>query len=921
MRMTPRATYRMQFHKDFGFDEAARLAPYLAKLGVSHLYASPYLKAHPGSTHGYDIVDHDQFNPELGGEAGFERLVAALSDNGLRHILDFVPNHMGVGGADNSIWLDLLEWGEEADHAGWFDVDWTPDRVDLRGKVLVPLLGKQYGVTLEAGDLVLKYDSQDGSFAVWAHDTHKLPICPIDYEDILGHSVPALEVLGDAFSDLLQWRPQIMRRARDLKSDLARLAMNSAAVNDAIKAALHRLNGVAGNEASWAMLDALIKKQRWKVTHFLVAGDDINYRRFFNIATLAGLRMELPDVFDHTHRLVLRLMREDKLDGLRIDHIDGLYDPKGYLQKLRNDAPLSRDGSLPYLVVEKILGHDEPLRDDWPIDGTTGYDFTNLLTGLFVQARHEGKFTRFYDEFLEKPQSFDAITHKSKLKIIDDEMSSELHRMARAATRVARENNKTTDFTFTVLQRAIRAIVAAFPVYRTYIDGTDEPTAEDLRYVDIAIAAATKDEPSIDPSVFAFLQRLLSGNLADGPWHGYRRSDVYRCAMTLQQYCGPVMAKGVEDTAFYRYYRFVALNEVGGSPDRFGISLGAFHEANRQRIQRWPTTMLATSTHDTKRGEDTRARLAALSNLPDEWSQKLQEWQSILGRDSAPCLRPDRNDEYLFYQLLVGTWPADFIGQDKLPHEGLTTYVDRLKAVMRKSFREAKTHSTWVAPDEAYETEALAFVDAALVGPRSEKFLASLRPFVDQVARSGAEVTFAQTVLKFAVPGMPDVYQGAELWDLSMVDPDNRRPIDFTARATALDTILEQAGGASAALGALWRDWHDGRFKLALTALLLDQRRAHPDVFMRGSYTAIATGTEDLCAFERRFGDVRLIVLANRFPSAQVDVSRRLVLTADLQGTTARNLLNGRDVGFGADIDVAMMMDGLPAAVLMIGAT
>ncbi len=907
--MTPRATYRLQFHKDFGFDKAAELAPYLARLGVSHLYASPYLKAHPGSTHGYDIVDHDQLNPELGGEAAFGRLTAALSASGLRQILDFVPNHMGVGGADNALWLDLLEWGPEADHAGWFDVDWTPDRSDLRNKVLVPFLGDQYGAALKAGHMVLKFDPVTGSFAVWAHDTHKLPICPTDYAEILGHATRSLKILGDAFSDVLRWRPQIMRRTRDLKAELAHLAMNSAEASDAIAAAVRGFNGRAEQAASWTRLDALIAKQNWKASHFLVAADDINYRRFFNIATLAGLRMELPDVFDHAHRFVFKLMEDDLLDGLRIDHIDGLFDPKAYLDRLRSAGPRSREGGLPYLVVEKILGADEPLRDDWPVDGTTGYEFTNLLTGLFIRTGNEYAFAQCYASFVGPMPSYDAIVLASKLQIIDNEMSSELQRLARSATRVAREDASTTDFTHTVLQRAIRQIVAAFPVYRTYIDGENAPTSEDMTQLDTAIERAARNDTAIDASVFAFLRQLLSGVLLDTSPR-YRTADVFRCAMKLQQYCGPVMAKGVEDTAFYRYNRFVAANEVGGDPDQFGVPVSRFHEANAKRAARWPTSMLATSTHDTKRGEDTRARLAALSNHPEEWTRLVGHWSAIMRAD-APGLDP--NDEYLLYQLLVGTWPAEFIGEGNLDPAGVADYTTRLKAALQKSLREAKVHSTWVRPDEAYEAAAFAMIEQAVTGAGGT-FLASFRPFVNRIAEDGAAVSFAQTVLKFTVPGMPDIYQGCELWDFSMVDPDNRRPVDFETRAAMLDEVdVALKADRREAMRGLWKEWRDGRFKLALTRLLLAARAADPALFAEGAYEALTLDDDATCAFARHLGATTLVVVARL---AKEGAASTLILPAHLANLPGHNLLTGRTVR-GDRLDLAEMLDGLPATAVL----
>ncbi|MDQ1472990.1 MAG: (1-_4)-alpha-D-glucan 1-alpha-D-glucosylmutase, partial [Bryobacterales bacterium] len=685
--MTPRATYRFQFHKDFGFDQAGQIASYLARLGVSHVYASSWLKARPGSSHGYDIVDHHALNPELGDQAAFDRMVAALKASGLGQILDFVPNHMGVGGADNPLWLDVLEWGRDSAHAGWFDIDWQPDPFYLRDKLLVPFLGDQYGVELYGGKLSLKFDQHDGSFAVWAYETHKLPICPLYYNRILGDAHPELERFGDAFANLPEWRPQVARRARQLKAELARSAQERADVREAVAAALQRLNGTPGAEGSWKELHCLIQEQHWRAAHFRVAADDINYRRFFNINDLAGLRMELPDVFDYAHELVSRLLANGTLDGLRIDHVDGLLNPKEYFQRLRGltDKPF-------YLVVEKILAYHENLREDWPVDGTTGYEFANLVLGLLIDPAGEEGFTRLYTDFTGERKTFAEVVRECKLRIMRNEMASELNVLAREAARVAHQQPKTADFTHNVLRRAIREVVACFPVYRTYLDSDGVPTSEDRRDLNWAMKQARSYETDVDPSVFDFVCKLLSGELIAEGRSGFSRQAVLRCAMKLQQYSGPVMAKGLEDTAFYRYNRFVALNEVGGHPDQFGITMSNFHKANAQRAKRWPNSMLTTSTHDTKRGEDTRARLAVLSEMPDEWRKQTNVWSRLLRArrgDIEATAPPDRNEEYLFYQLLVGTWPVELIGSESLDPAALQEYSKRLKGAVTKSMREA----------------------------------------------------------------------------------------------------------------------------------------------------------------------------------------------------------------------------------------
>jgi len=916
-QMVPRATYRLQFHEGFRFADAARLAPYLASLGISHVYASPYMKSRPGSTHGYDIVDHRSLNPELGDQTDFDRMVAAFAENGLGHILDFVPNHIGVGGADNPLWLDVLEWGQESEYAGWFDIDWQPDHAYLRGKLLVPFLGEQYGIELEAGNLALKFDRANSDFAVWAYERHKLPICPLHYARILGDAHAELERMGDAFAGLPDWRPQIVRRAAELKTELGRLARDDDAVQQAIDAAVSQLNGDP------AMLDALIRDQHWRAAHFRVAADDINYRRFFDINDLAGLRMELPELFDHAHALVLRLLKEGTLDGLRIDHIDGLLDPKVYLERLR------RQTARPfYLVVEKILAHHEALREDWPVEGTTGYDFTNLVLALLVDPAAEDGLTRAYVEFTGERRSFAEIVRASKIRIMENEMASELNVLARDGARVARQNPRSADFTQNILQRAIKEVVACFPVYRTYVDVSLAPAEVDRRDLDWAIGQARRYETDIDPSVFDFLHGLVSTDLVAGPRSGFSRHSVVRFAMKLQQYSGPVMAKGLEDTAFYRYNRFLALNEVGGTPDRIGLTLAAFHQANAQRAKHWPHAMLATSTHDTKRGEDSRARLAVLADMPEEWGRQVVAWSRVLRArgDVEGTGPPDRNDEYAFYQLLLGSWPAELIGAGEPDAESLAAYSQRLVAVMRKSLREAKLRTTWAMPDEEFEKGTLSFVEAALDPARSDAFLTLFRPFAERVARLGVGNSLVQTVLKLTLPGMPDLYQGTELWDLNLVDPDNRRPVDYALRENALAEVTEAlARDRRGTMHGLAESWPDGRIKLAVIATLLEYRGGHPELFAEGAYEPVmAEGAEGerVCCFVRKGADAAILVAASRFPGASeksgAPADGSVPVPPCLQAARPRELLTGRAVPTedGA-VSMQQLFADLPVAVLV----
>jgi (1->4)-alpha-D-glucan 1-alpha-D-glucosylmutase len=904
--MTPRATYRLQFHKGFTFRDAGRLAPYLARLGVNRVYASPWLKARPGSMHGYDIVDHHVLNPELGTSEDFGAMLFAFRTNDLRVILDFVPNHMGVGGSDNPWWLDVLEWGPDSIYAGWFDIDWRSDRQYLRQKLLIPFLGDQYGVELYAGKLALQFDAEDGGFAVWTYGVHKLPICPLHYGRILGDSHPTLARLGDDFATLPEWRPQVPRRARELKDQLARAAAEPD-VRGAIVAALTRFHGTPGNEDSWQALHDLIQLQYWRAADFRVAADDINYRRFFNINELAGIRVELPDVFDYTHELPLRLLADGTLDGLRIDHVDGLLNPKEYFERLREHA-----GSEFYLIVEKILARHESLRDDWPVDGTTGYEFANLVLGLLIDPAGEEAFTRIYQEWTGEQRPFGEIVRDCKLRIMKNEMAGELDVLARDASRVARQNPRTADFTTNVLRRAIREVIACFPVYRVYIDNEGLPSEEDRRDLNWAMKRARANENTLDPTVFDFVHGLLSGDLVSGEHPGFSRHAVLRCAMKAQQYSGPVMAKGLEDTAFYRYNRFIALNEVGGDPDQFGVSVGGFHKANAQRAKRWPRSMLTTGTHDTKRGEDVRARLAVLSEMPQEWAAQVAAWSRILRArrgDIEATAPPDRNDEYLIYQLLVGTWPV----------QSDPSYTERLKQAVCKSLREAKIHTTWAAPNHAYEDAVLSFVDGALNTEESGAFFSAFLPFQERVARLGVENSVVQTTLKLTSPGVPDIYQGGELWDLSLVDPDNRRPVDYERRICLLERN-------PASMRELLQNWHDGAVKLHVTARILRHRAADPDLFALGEYrplTASGPKSDCICAFERHHDGRSVVVAVALFPArraADPDWSGTTIqLPPHLQTPRLRNLLTAAEVG----VDDAQLYAGtvfreLPAAVLVL---
>ncbi|MFS2013125.1 malto-oligosyltrehalose synthase [Azospirillum sp. CT11-132] len=913
----PRATYRVQLNGEFGFDRTAAIADYIARLGVSHLYASPYMKARPGSTHGYDIVNHNELNPEVGDQNDFRDLVEALKRNNLGQILDFVPNHMGVGGSDNEWWLNVLEWGPDSPYAGYFDIEWESDYRYLQGKVLVPFLGDQYGAVLVSGGLELRFDPETGSFAVWAYGSHKLPVRPQDYGTILSSDHPDLERIADAFTHLMDARPHQLRRASDLKAELAGLVATRPDMADAINQRLAVFRGYQGEIDTWGHLHELIAGQNWRVAYFKVAADDINYRRFFNINELAGLRMDEPELFDVAHRMVLGMVADGTLDGIRIDHIDGLIDPKGYCERL-----VAASSKPFYLVVEKILARHERLREDWPIDGTTGYEYANLMGGLFVDPKAEEVFTRLYADFIGRRDDFEDVVRQCKIRIMESEMASELNVLSRKASRIARSNPATADFTANILHQALKETIARFPVYRTYVDG-GVPSDLDRRDIDWAISQARRVEQGPDGSVYDFLQRLLTTDLVAAPKSGYSHQQVTRFAMRFQQYSGPVMAKGLEDTAFYRYNRLVALNEVGGHPDHFGVSISAFHRANQDRARNWPNNMLASTTHDTKRGEDTRARLYALSEMPEEWERQVQTWSRLLRArrgDVEGTAPPDRNDEYLFYQLLLGAWPAELTGAsvEQIDQPAMTAFAERIVGAMTKSMREAKVHSTWAAPNEAYEGAVVSFIHDALDVTRRNAFLEAFLPFQAALARIGMVNGLSQTLLKLTSPGVPDIYQGCELWNLSLVDPDNRLPVDYDARRKLLDEV-EEAVERGAVPGLLER-WTDGAVKLALTRQALQVRAEMPEVFSAGEYLPLeATGdrADHVVAYARRNGDDTVLVAVPRLVG-QLGESPDWGNTAIPlpRGARWRNRLTGAEVEGGDAMMAATLFADLPVALL-----
>jgi (1->4)-alpha-D-glucan 1-alpha-D-glucosylmutase len=906
-----RATYRLQFHRQFTFRDATELVPYLASLGVSHIYASPIMEARPGSTHGYDIIDHNRLNPEIGTEADFRALVDALHAHGMGLILDFVPNHMSVG-SDNRWWLDVLEWGQESPFAAYFDINWEPLRPDLKGRVLLPVLGDHYGAVLENGEIALRFDREEGSFSAWYYD-HRFPVSPRSYAAILKVGGERLESLARKFGEIGGCLGGSAReRAAELKQWLAECA-DEPEFTETIERALACFNGDPGKPVSFTALHQLLEMQAYRIAYWRVATEEINYRRFFNINDLAGLRMELPELFEQTHRLVFSLIGRGDVHGLRIDHIDGLFDPKTYCERLQQcvAAPL-------YVLVEKILARYEAL-PAWPIAGSTGYDFINQVLAIFIDPAGETAMTRLYRRFAANNDSFDDVLYACKKRITGVNLASEVNVLAHEFHALSMRNWRTRDFALNAMLSALDEIIAAFPVYRTYVS-QEGVSSDDRRYVDWAIAQAKKRWRVQDLSIFDFLHSVLTGGAAESELQ-LDPDEALRVAMHFQQVTGPVMAKAAEDTAFYRYVRLLALNEVGGDPRRFGMSVAAFHHVTQERTRSWPRAMVTTATHDTKRGEDGRVRLALLSEMPREWGRRVTQWfrlnrsrRSEIDDETVP----DRNVEYLFYQSLLGAWPPDLAPDDTA---GMSILADRLEAYMIKAVREAKQQSSWSNPNLAYEAALQRFVRTVLDATRPNPFVAEFHTFVEALARLGTINSLSQLVLKLTVPGVPDIYQGGELWDFSLVDPDNRRPVDWPARRALLDEIRCPGRAELAA------NWRDGREKLFVTRQLLELRRLHSGLFAEGDYQPLEVEGERrdcICAFARHHEGDAIAVAVPRLVS-QLYADGRSADWADTEISLPsqrgwQDVFTGRKLAGEPRLRASKLLEDFPVCVL-IGAS
>jgi (1->4)-alpha-D-glucan 1-alpha-D-glucosylmutase len=924
----PVSTYRLQLRPGFGFTNARDVVAYLAQLGITDCYSSPHFRANPGSSHGYDICDHTALNPELGTEDDYAAFCAALSASGLGHIIDIVPNHMASDPCSNPWWRDVLENGPSSRFAVFFDIDWDPVKPELHGKVLLPVLGDQYGRVLGRGELQLRFESGALSLRYFDRD---FPINPRQAPRILGLHLDRLqqEMAGDpalpeylSVLTALQNLPpyterdpfRIAERHREqevARERLARVTAASLPVQRHVDAVVREANGAAGNPASYDRLHELLEHQAYRLAYWRTASDEINYRRFFDINELVALRMEERAVFDATHVLLKRLIAEGKVTGVRVDHPDGLFDPSAYFERLQELAA----GPL-YVVAEKILSPVESLCRDWAVAGTTGYAFLATVSGLFVHPDHVRKLRRFYTRLTGRTEAFEEVAYRARLTVMRTVMASELNVLAHALNRLSETDRCSRDFTLSNCRRVLREVAACFPVYRSYISARGV-TDFDRGVVAAAIAEARRRNPIMESSIFDFVRDVLLPSADD---RSRSRDASFRdrlaFAMRMQQFTAPVQAKGVEDTAFYRYHALISANDVGGHPGWPAVAVEDFHTSNRKRLIDWPLELLATTTHDTKRGEDARARINAVSEMPDEWRKAVAEWMRINARNRTRvdgALAPDRNDEYLFYQALVGAWPAEE-GSLPLPEQAPPDLAGRLASYMAKAVREAKVHTSWIHANEEYGRAVEQFVRRTLLGRTASRFLASFLPLQRRVAQIGMVNSLAQLVLKLASPGVPDFYQGTELWDLSLVDPDNRRPVDFAARQALLDGLepvigrLEAGDVIDREVSELIDRWTDARIKLFVTTCGLRFRRAHADLLLNGSYEPLeaeGASAANLIAFARRDRSGTLLAIVPRLMASDDGSlprgsdawgSTRILLPRCTEAVAYRNLLTGESV-------------------------
>ena len=898
----PSATYRLQFRNGMTFARAAALAPYFARLGISHLYAAPVFQAEPGSTHGYDVVDNRVIDESLGGEEAFRQMAAAFREHGIGIVLDFVPNHMSAS-PHNPYWREVLEWGRDSEWAQLFDIDWSAP------KLLVPALATGYGEALETGAFKLDFNPEDGGLT-FAYGELRLPLTPTSYANVLARAdLDGFEEWARRFA------LTTAQTSAELKAELAEAAREPA-VSNAIEQALADMVQDVG------ALHELHELQAWRLTNWRAAREALTYRRFFEIADLVGIKVERPRAFEELHLGLARLLEAGLLDGLRLDHIDGLADPKAYLDRLQKT--FGGPDQL-YLLVEKILGPHEKLRGDWPVAGTTGYEFIGDLADLLVDPNGEAGMTRAYAAFLHSDVDYEKLARDAKRRIIIRNLAGELEHLKDMAAALAARHLATRDFGADTLRRAIIELGAALPVYRTYVD-VSGPQDEDLRILAAAAIEAKAAREVEDIEAIDFLIRVLQLEF-EAPED---QALALEFTVRFQQTTGPVMAKALEDTTFYRYNRLVALNEVGGEPDRFGAPPAAFHAAMLQRLPRQPAGLNATSTHDTKRGEDARARLYALSEIPDDWAAAVGRWSALnadLRQEVSGAPAPEPEVEWMFYQALAGVWPAGLAPDDG---PGLAALSERFAQFLLKAVREAKVATSWTAQNAAYEMAVESFARRALDPVRSQQFLTDFATTCAPVMLAGALNSLTQTALKLTAPGVPDIYQGSEGWDLSLVDPDNRRPVDFDAFEDLLKKTLDMSPADVVA------DWRSGAPKLRLVAAGLRLRRQQPQLFTEGAYVPLEVAgpaANNVIAFARTHASEAVITVAPRLTNRllsgcsvpMIEPARwdttAVLLPPELAAVAWRNAVTGEVIAPGDRLALGPLLRDFPVALLVAETT
>lgn len=950
----PLSTYRLQLNKEFNFQKASELAEYLSELGVSHFYVSPLLKAKPNSMHGYDIVDHSELNPEIGTDEEFETLIKTLRKYNMGMICDIVPNHMNIAHSSNKWWNDVLENGPSSPYAEYFDIDWHPPHKKMNNKVLLPLLDQQYGEALEAQSL--KIILRDGSFILELPFT-TLPLdpkswnlilepvvtqmeksLPVDHHELLELKsiVTAIAHLPGA-TDLEKEKVDERQREKEvIKHRLQKLINHSDPIHHLIQAKLDHLNGLKGDPRSFDSLENLLNNQSYRLCYWRVANDEINYRRFSDIIEFAGICTEKPHVFEAVHAFIFHYIQKDFIEGIRIDHIDGLIAPRQYLQDLQAHCThaiksvSSKNPDEPfYIVVEKILIGNEKLRSDWPISGSVGYEFLNQVNGLFVNQSAEREIKEIYRNFTDVNIGTLELLYVCKKLILLGTMSSELHVLSRHLVTIADQHRSSRDFTSEGLRAALGEVIACFPVYRSYINPGHPISEEDQNYILTAVSQAKHRNPNTSGSIFDFIQEVLlltqTYGLAD-----QEKKKRENFVLRFQQLTPPIMVKGLEDTSFYRRYPLTSLNEVGMDPFSFGISVENFHKKNLERFEKWPHSLIATSTHDTKRSEDVRARINVLSEIPQEWSEKLTKWSKInkefMTQEGDDPI-PDRNEEYLFYQTLVGTWPLGNI--DAAEH---LQYSKRIQNYMEKAIKEAKIHTSWINPNKRYEQEVHQFIEKVLnLDTDKNPFIKEIKQFIPKIAAAGMLNSLSQVLIKCISPGVPDFYQGSELWDFSLVDPDNRRPIDYEIRKYLIKNLSPKEGQKrSDFLKAMLEHPEDGRIKLFVTLEALQLRKKFSEVFLNGSYIPLVVkGSKDqhLIAFARNLGSKVIIAIATRFFMPLLKQEIPLIspklwkgtvveLPEELRGHRFKNVFTQEEIVGSPEIELTQILDPLSIALL-----